>query len=236
MVGQLILILAVTNFALFFLLRLIFRRQLDVAMSRLQRLHQENLDNQDRIKREYELAQENHQKEIDKGRQKATEILDVARENATRLKEELLLKVKQEAETVIAAGKKQAEQYKEEAKDELDRKAVEISLELIKSTFSNQAMEILHKQFIDEIIVLINKLDDPRFKGETGKVRVSTAFSLKEEQKAALGDSLNRKTGSQLNLEFKQDEDIIAGLIIYLDELILDASLKNRLRRALEKL
>jgi len=236
MIAQLIIILVITNVGLFLLLRFIFHRQLDVAIQRLQKLHQENLDREAQLKREYELAQEEHRKEVEKGKEEAAKIKEIAKEGMNRLKEEITVKAKEEAEALIASGKKEAEEYKELAKQDLDKKAIKISLELVKSTFSSQAVESLHAQFIDEIIAVIDKLDDPRLKIHTDEVKISAAFPINEKQKAALLSTLNHKTGRQLHLEIKTDESIIAGLIINLGELILDASLQNRLRRALEHL
>lgn len=236
MLAQLIIILLVTNVVLFLGLRLIFHRQLDVAIQRLQKLHQENLDREAQLKREYELAQEEHRQEVERGKQEAVKIKEMAKEGMNRLKEEIVARAKEEAEALIASGKKEAEEYKELAKQELEKKAIQLSLELVKSTFSSDAVESLHAQFIDEIIAVINKLDDPRLKIQANEVKISAAFPINEKQKAALLSTLNQKTGRQLNLEVKIDESIIAGLIINLGELILDASLQNRLKRALEHL
>ena len=236
MLGQLIVVLLVTNLSLFFVLRLVFSRQADMAINRLKKLHQENLDREAELRREYESAQEEHRKEVERGRQEALKIKEAAMEDVNRMKQDITSQAREEAAGIITSGKKEAELYQQKARQELEKKAIELSLELVKSTFSGEAVESLHRRFVDEIVGLIDKLDDPRLRIQSDEVKISAAFTIEEKQKAALLECLNRKTGRSLRFEIKIDEDIIAGLIINLGELILDASLKNRLKRAAQQL
>jgi len=215
---------------------MIFYKQMDVAMKSLQKLLQENLDREAKLKREYLLAQEEHSPEVVKGKQEAARLKEIAKESMNRLKEEVLAKAREGAEALIAAAKKEAEEYQKQARQDLEKKAVKLSLELVKSTFSSEAMESLQDQFIAEIIAVIEKMDDPRLKAQSDEVKISAAIQLNDKQKTALLNCLNHKTGRQLKPEIKQEEGIVAGLVINLGELILDASLQNRMKRALERL
>ena len=236
MISQLIIVLVITNLGLFFILRVIFNKQLDVAIKRLQKLHQENLDREAKLKKEYEVAQEEHRQEVERGRQEATRIKEIAKESMNRLKDETLAKSKERAEAMLVAAKKEAEEYQNQAKQDLEKKAVKLSLELVKSTFSSEAMEPLQDQFIAEIIAVIEEMDDPRLKMQNGEVKFAAAVELSDKQKTALLNCLNHKTGRQLKLEITKEEGLVAGLIINFGELVLDASLQNRMKRALERL
>jgi F-type H+-transporting ATPase subunit delta len=62
-------------------------------------------------------------------------------------------------------------------------------------------------------------------------VEVTTAFSLNDKQKQLLAERLAALTGSQVEMRFQQNPDIVAGLVARLGGTIYDGSLRAQLRR-----
>ena len=57
-------------------------------------------------------------------------------------------------------------------------------------------------------------------------------MSIEEKQK--INDELSKDFKSQLNIDYKHDPDLIAGLIIQIGSVMVDTSIKTKLKK-LEK-
>jgi len=72
------------------------------------------------------------------------------------------------------------------------------------------------------------------FQKEVGKLKnkqkidIISAVELDEETKTRLKNKLNEKLNKDIILNFSQNNDIIAGLILKTDDKVLDLSLKNK--------
>lgn len=62
-------------------------------------------------------------------------------------------------------------------------------------------------------------------------VEVTTAFRLSDQQKRSLEERLEGLTGSHVEMRFRQNPEILAGLVARLGSTIYDASLRAQLRR-----
>ena len=67
-------------------------------------------------------------------------------------------------------------------------------------------------------------------------VEVTTAVALTAEQKKALEGRLKELTGASVELRYREDGGILAGLIARLGSTIYDASLRGQLRRLQQQL
>lgn len=59
---------------------------------------------------------------------------------------------------------------------------------------------------------------------------VTSAVALTEDQKARLGDKLAQKFGRRIELVCAVDEHLLGGIIVRLDGVVLDGSLRRRLQ------
>ena len=62
-------------------------------------------------------------------------------------------------------------------------------------------------------------------------VSVTSAIMLDDEQKSRIIDKLQTKLNKQVIAEWKLDESIIGGLIIKIDDNVINSSLKNKLEK-----
>ena len=63
-----------------------------------------------------------------------------------------------------------------------------------------------------------------------------TSVRLTDQEKKAIKKILSAKLGRELSLEEKLDETLIVGLLIEIGSLIIDGSLRNRLKKAVRYL
>lgn len=64
--------------------------------------------------------------------------------------------------------------------------------------------------------------------------RVISAVPLTDDEKAALTAQLEKKSGRMVVAQYETDESIIGGVIIYMDDNVIDGSLRRRLKEVKE--
>jgi F-type H+-transporting ATPase subunit delta len=94
-------------------------------------------------------------------------------------------------------------------------------LELLAERHRMPAMPRIRRQF-DALWAEENKLLS---------VSVTAAVELDEELVKSIGDRIAEQTGRKVELSSKTDPDVLGGLIVSVGNMVLDASVRNRLER-----
>jgi len=72
-------------------------------------------------------------------------------------------------------------------------------------------------------------------KGEL-KAKLTSSKKLSEEEKKEIQSELSKDFKSTLNIEYKHDPDLIAGLIIQVGSVMIDTSIKTKLKKLEKKM
>lgn len=118
--------------------------------------------------------------------------------------------------------------------------ATEVKNSIIDEVFRNQ----VNDKIVNFLKILTNKnkfndFEDIKSDFETiyndvnniKLVDVTSAVELSEEQKQRVVEKLQAKLNKKIIANWLQDEDIIGGLIIKIDDNVINSSLKNRLEK-----
>ena len=62
-------------------------------------------------------------------------------------------------------------------------------------------------------------------------VTVTSAIELDEELVSGLGKRIEEQTGKKVELTSKVDPDVLGGLVLQVGNMVLDASIRNRLEQ-----
>ncbi|RKY41101.1 MAG: hypothetical protein DRP85_07160, partial [Candidatus Makaraimicrobium thalassicum] len=206
-------------------------KHLDTSLKRLKVLHQENLDREAKLKEEIEKAKQDRLAQIEAGKEEAKRITETAEKEARNVRMNAKEEARREAERIIQKSKEKFEKLKRNLLAELETRALDLSIQMIKHTFSSEGNEVLQRQFITEIIQELEGLKKSEFSIKTENVKIKTAYPLDSKEREALKKVLSKKIGRSVKLEEKMDEELITGLIIQIDSLIIDGSLRNRLKK-----
>lgn len=230
---QLVLIQVITFVGLILGLRMLFYRQLNAALQRLQTLQEEALVKEAQLKEELRRAQQERAAEVEKGRQEARRLLELAKQEAETLRVNAEQQAKRESEKILTRGREELEKTQANlfAKIELD--AIGLSTELVKYTFTQEDKEDFQHHLIAELIDEIGRLGKERFSVKTNAATVSSSFSLTAEERHHLRKALSEKLDTEVTVEEHIDPELITGLVIQIGSLIIDGSLKNKLRKAI---
>lgn len=227
---QLILIQVVTFGLLVLLLRHLLYRQVTRSLTRLEQLYQENLKREEELKKAKEETEQAIKREMaqhheEMRRQRAEAELEIQ-----RMREEALTKAREEAGRILTEAVAREERMKARLISEGEEKAVSLASEILKRLFSSHVAEGVHHQLIDGLIEEIEKLDGQRIPMGIETVEVRVPFPLTPAQKNALTQALSTKGGRLISLKESADPAIIAGMVLYLENLVLDGGLENKLR------
>lgn len=232
MIIQIIIIQVLTFAALLFVLRILFHRQLSIALTRLRTLHEENVKKEAELKKELELIKQQRDQEIAQAKQEAANIIKEARVRSERLASEMQTQAAQAAKSVLDQGNVKVEFLKNEILNKEYADALNLARGAFEAVFTDLSKDKLSHMLVAELIEEIQKLDKTRFTVSSDKVKIISALQLSDEERSRLKAILSEKTGFSVSLEEVIDTGIIAGLIIQIDVLTIDGSLRNKLEKA----
>ncbi len=66
------------------------------------------------------------------------------------------------------------------------------------------------------------------------KVKVRSAVELSEDQKKRLSEKLEKREKATVNIEYVVEESLLGGVVIEMDDKVIDGSLQNRLQQVKE--
>jgi F-type H+-transporting ATPase subunit delta len=92
-------------------------------------------------------------------------------------------------------------------------------------------LELLAEKHRVPVIYRIERQFDALWKKENKRlgVTVTSAVELDPEIAKRIGAEIEKQTGNKVELESRVDTDIIGGLVLQVGNMVLDASIRNRL-------
>jgi F-type H+-transporting ATPase subunit b len=233
MLIQLVIIQLVTLLAIVGLLRLVFRKHINSAVQRLNALHEENLIKEAQLKEELQRAKQERDAEVEKGREIAKELIEKAKKEILSLRAQAEEQAKQQAQKLITQGKYELEKTRQELLSEVQEHALELATRMVEYAFTTSGKQDLQHQLIKEIISEISKLGREKFPISGKKVKIKTSYPLSAQEKEWLQKIFSEKLGTEVRLEEQILPELITGLVVEIGALVIDGSLKNRLRRVI---
>jgi len=210
---------------------IIFHGQLNEALKKLNISLKNSLQKEEELRSKEAALEEEREKKIEEGKKEAKEIIETAKKEALQYKNSLQSEAEREKEIIIQRGQHEIEKMKRSIKMEIEEKAIDLSIEIIKELLNKPSHKVLHDEIIKEAIREMEVMDKGRFFAKPDKVTLITAYSLEDVQKQKIKDILSDKLDKEIALEEEIKESLIAGFILNIDSMIIDASLKNRLKK-----
>lgn len=236
MLIQLLIIQIVTFVVLLVVLRSVFSRNLNTALTRLNSLHEENLVKEAQLAEELKRAQAEREAEVARGQDEANALIEEAKQEAIKARLMMEEEARKQAEKIIAQAKEETKDLKEKLTREIQKHSLDLAVKMIEQTFGDQDKEELQHQFITEIIDEVAKLPKDKFTVSSDKVKVISSYSLLDNQRANLKKVLEEKLGVPISLEEAVNKDLISGLIVEIGGLVIDGTLKNKLYKVMPEL
>ncbi len=122
------------------------------ALEERARLIRESLAAAERAKAEAEALMQKHEASLEKARAEARAIIEEGKADAERVKEGIVQSAKRESEELTARARREIELAKDSAVDELDRRAVQLSVEIAAKLIKKTLKPEDHQELIRESI------------------------------------------------------------------------------------
>lgn len=232
---MLILSLVVFQIIVFVSLILLLRRVLNKNVVSATR-HIEEL-NQEYSQKEQELSRKLEEADL-----KSQSILKSSQEQAEALKREIIKEAESERDKIISQARAQSAEIIEQADNsrqaliaEVNQKIMEKALnqaaELIQQVLPERLRERIHRYWVDDLISSsfgdLRRLHIPE--GDL-EAKLVSAFPFTNNQRQALKAKIEEKLKRKIDIREEVDPQVVAGFIISLGSLVLDGSLRNKIK------
>lgn len=228
---QLIVVLLIIFVGLIFFMRYILTRNISLATGHLQELS-----------KDYSAKQEEANRRLQQVKEESEKLIVAARQEAEGLKDKIVKDAQSNAQAILeearAKGKEitdKAQRNYEFLKGEIDQRVEERSrkraVEVIRRALSENILREIHQLMLQESgkgEFQLTRIVVPK---GTSSIKVVSAFPLSDQQRSDLHERLKKQFGSSFEMEEGTDPALIAGFLIQIGSVVIDASLKNRIQR-----
>lgn len=214
-------------------MKALFSRDLNTALARLKRLHEENLVREEELKSELEKAKEERNATLVKAKEEAARIIKETKDKADKLSTETQEQARQQAKDILERHKEELRRLENDLADKYQEHALDLSLQMFNFTFFEKGKDALQHDLINEFINEVKSLPQDKFTVKERKIKVNSACYLTADEKARLAQILGDKLAQAVEIEETIDEQLIAGMIIQIGVLVIDGSIRNKLRKVI---
>ena len=236
MLIQLVIIQVITFLVIIFVLKRLLYSETAKEIERLRQLKDEFSRKEKELQVNIDTAKRDVEARIEKAEKEAREYLEKKEKEADEVKNSLVAKARDRAEEMVKNALNSKEKMREEVYLELKDRVPATAVRIFREALSAEAREIMHEDLVKDVIEKMHKMDKGLFKTRTGKGELLTPYPMKRSEKEKLVSLMDEKAGHAVGLVEKEDKDLIAGIVIKLDALIIDGSLENKLKQMQEKL
>ena len=212
-------------------LRMILTRNITTATAHLHELNQDynqKVEDANRHKQEVDCYYDQTllKARMDAEKSKA-QILHEA-----QLTQELLLKqARQQSEEIIRHANKAHETTLSEMETRIQARASERACELTAAVLTKKMSQALHNDWVEELLNTgIENLGRLHIPDEIQQMPVVSAFALSGEQKNLIQKKLQQAIGREVSLSESVRPELVAGLQITLGNVIIDGSLRQKIK------
>jgi len=231
LIASLIFLLLIIFAVLIFVFRKVMTQNVTLATQHLEELNQDYTRKEQEVSRQLEEAKIKSQEIIASATQEAEKLkLDII-QNAEKERDNIVNQARTQSEEIIQQADKSRQQLLSELEQRIAKEAVNKACELIQDTLPGQFKQDVHAHWIDDLLEEgFTKLERLHIPDDLHEVKVTSAFSITEEQRKNLAKKLKATLGREVTLKEEVDSKVVAGLIITIGSLVLDGSLKNRIQ------
>jgi len=194
---------------------------------------------------EYTKKEEQIKKQLDETESQRQEIIANAKRDAQKQREDILKQVQEQRDKILNEAQAKAEEIIKQAdrtrqaliadiNQKIDQKALERAAELVQQVLPENIREEVHHRWLEELISSsFQQLDRLQIPDGEIEAKVVSAFELNSKQREALKAKIKEKLGRKIDLKEEIDSNVIIGLIVNIGSLVLDGSLRFKVKEVI---
>jgi len=228
-----VLLQIATVVAIVLFLRMLLHKQLEVGLVRIKKLDKENLAKEMELNDKIEKINKEYGVKIANAEKQAMEIIAEAKEGSKQMRDNARLRAKEEAKRIIASSMQEKEKVLKEARREMSRKAIDSASLILRHIFSNEELADLRCRISKEVMETLIESDNVRaMMSKNEDMEIITADKLSKQDEAYILKVIKKSTNEEKRVLFSVDKNVLGGLIIKIDESIIDGGIAYRLHKA----
>ena len=198
--------------------------------------HLEELD------REYAKKEAEVDRRLDEVKQESEKLITQAEKQAEELKTKILQETEGEKDKILKQARVQSNEVIEQAdksrqlllaeiNERITKEAGEKACELIQVALPEQFKKDAHAQWVEDLIENgLSQLDRLRIGKDINEAKITSALALDGKQRKSISGKLKSVLGRDIIIKEEIDAKVVAGLVITIGSLVLDGSLRNRIK------
>ena len=216
---------------LIFFLRKILNNNVISATAHLKQLSSEYAKKEEQIKKQLEETQRQCKETIANAQREAQQKHEGIIDQAQKESDRIINEAQQKGEEIVKQADRTRQALIAEINQKIDEGALERAAELVHQALPEHIREAIHHRWLEELISSsLEQLDRLHIPEGVLEVRVVSAFSLTSKQREALKAKIKEKLGRQLEIKEEVNPDIIAGLVVNIGSLVLEGSLRFKIK------
>jgi F0F1-type ATP synthase membrane subunit b/b' len=230
---QIVILLIFASIGLIFFLRYILTRHFTNVTNRLDELTKDYAAKQVELDKRFRQAKQEYQDIIIKAKKDAEEIRSRLLKDSEDEKERIISDAHKRSEEMVAQAERTCEFLKKEIDQQVEQGKIKKASELLQSSIPEDFRQQLHEIWMKDAHKAdfqISRLNLPK---DIKEAKIVSAFPLSKQLKEDLQDKLKKRVGS-IHLKEEVDSGLIAGFIITIGSVVIDASLRYRIQSAIK--
>ncbi len=231
----LVVVVILLFIGLLFFFRHVLTGNISKATQHLEELSKDYLAKEEEANKLIEKAQKESKGIVARETQAAEEAKEKLIKEAQEAREQILKEANKRGAEIAAKAERNAEFLRKELDQKIDERAKEKVFTYIQQTVPQKFLQDIHGQWIAESAKSDLNLKNLKIPEKTKEAKVQSAFSLTDKQQEDIKDQLKKKIGAGIVLKVEVDPSLIAGFVITIGSVVIDASLKYKILKVMQE-
>ncbi|MBN1870232.1 MAG: F0F1 ATP synthase subunit delta [Candidatus Omnitrophica bacterium] len=220
---------------LLYFLRSILSRKISRATVDLEELSRDFVAKKEEAGHLIENAQKESKAIMARETKKAEDTRDKMIKEAQESREKILKEANKRGLEITEKAERNAEFLRKELEQKIDERAKEKVFSLIRQAVPQKFLLDFHNDMVDESEKGELDLKHLKLPEKIKEAKITTAFAMSEKQAEDLKQKLKKKIGADVALKMEANPDLIAGFVITIGSVVVDASLKYKIQKAMQE-
>ncbi len=219
---------------LLYFLRSVLTRNITKATGHLEAMSKDYVSKEEEANQLIQKAQKEVKGLVARETQAAQEAKEKILKEAQELRENILKEANRKGLEITEKAERNAEFLRKELDQKIDERAKEKVFTLIQQAVPEDFLKDIHEKWVNESEKGELNLKHLKVPENVKEAKIVSAFALTEKQQSDLKEILKKKIGPGVVLKAEIDPALIAGFMITIGSVVIDASLKYKILKAMQ--
>ena len=220
---------------LLFFLRYVLTRNISKATGHLHDLSKDYISKEEEANRLLQKAQNEAKSIVARETQAAEEAKEKLIKDAQAQRDQIITDANQRSIEITEKAQRNADFVRTQLEQKIEDRARGLIHETIQKVIPKDFLQEVHDHWLARAEKGDFNLKNLKLADNVGEANVISAFPLTDRQKDDLKKKLSQKIGNGIVLNVQVDPALIAGYVIKVGSVVVDASLRHKIEKAMQE-